>query len=336
MPETIDNRFNPAKFQAIGNVRRVMGVVKQAISETMPQAMEYQDLWVREVMLHSDPQKLQSQERLALPTAPLRIHNMLLASGFEQKFMDGLRLKASPTNPFFTNYEEGKFHTLDALAKGLSEASSDIQLRIGVMVGFYLIDSNFRSIAHQLSPQIQGDERSDYWRYMIRSTLVQFAQAERGRFKDKKAYRAFKGKVDDLFSEPGLKKSDGVIEAVGASVICHFPGQSRINPEIRLGGLFNEGVVRSLTLGAKVRFAALYLEEGGYQINPESQKELDGLTKVSAVQAQAERVQQVLDIDLADAYFFSTLPRLYNESDDPRINPFNYPEIVEERDWLRK
>ena len=121
-------------------------------------------------------------------------------------------------------------------------------------------------------------------------------------------------------------------------MVCRFPGQSRINPEIRIGGMFNEGTVKALTSGVKTKFASLFFEGGGFEPGEDVEEGMKTLLELTDPQREAERVHKVLGLEegeVAEGFFFSSLPRLYNESDDPRINPFNYVEIVDERDWLR-
>lgn len=336
---------------AVKNTEAILAAVEDSL-QTIPQAKDYEDLWIRDVTPHPSVERIQHEERLAKPTSQLLLHEALVSSGFSQAFLDKYQYRVSKPNPFFVNYESGEFHTLEAFAKGLTDGDSMTQLQLAIMLGFNLIESQIRSIAYGFYPMLQGDERSAYWRMIMSKSVIEFAQVQRGEFRNKKAYQAFKDRVVDLFSEQGLKREGGIIEAVGGKVICRFPGQSRINPEVAIGVHFDEGVVRSLTHEAKKSFT-LSLFENDPTDNSQTalESDLSGLLEVSGIQQRAESILDILGLqrykvrrdkksvivdERFEAFAYSKLPRLIHESEDPRLNPFQYVQIVEERDWLRR
>lgn len=332
------------------NIEPLIEAVESAIKETIPQAAEYKDLWIKQVVLHPSLDAIKREERRVRPIQPLLIPKALISAGFSQEAIDNNHYRASPVNPLFADYTKQSFYMTETSAMALAAAHPGTRLEAGVMIGLELINANIRSIAYGLYPQIQGDERSNYWRLMMKTDVIRFAQEQRRLFKTKKAYQDFKDRIDYLFSEKGLNKEGGEIEAVGGLVICRFPGQSSVNPEIRIGTHFDEGTLGLITLPAKLRFASLYFGKDddnkddqcidltdllGHSV---SQKEAETTLQILGLQRYEVKIKKGVNIrdDAFEAFAFSQLPRLYLESEDPRLNPFKYAQIVEEKDWLRK
>lgn len=262
------------------------------------------------------------------PKKSIHMYQRLKQAGLGEDELDKVFYDAGQVEGFYTDYARGETFVpksaLDAITRGAAPLRGVL---LNSLAG-YLVSESVRHLAYRLGARQQEDPHRYMWRFMMQSQIADPFFAERGAKLKGNKQEQFHLAQTDARSLLGKDTRDEVrYYAVGGRVICVMAGNPLNVYEFSLGSDFDQGIVNILERPVYQEILAA---------NPVNSPLADVLRPRRILNEQkTARLLEILGLsgdELMDAYIRSHIPELYIDSNDPRLNPFDYAELMPEDD----
>lgn len=280
--------------------------------------------------------ELQILERSEQPMNDLPIYSALLKAGVPASELKPYYLATSLKWPYYTDLERGQIYVPSQYASSfeahIKAADWDKQSALIKLLGAHLIGQTLTILSHRVDPY-EFKEWSLFWRMQMSQTIEWFyseTEPKLKHLKDKKdrmRFRQTKQNILQFLTEEKVRNEQAHYVATGAQVFMyHHPATSLAGAELSLGEPFNEATITILSRPVVSRFEK--------QVDTWLGTKSDTTKEISTndLENRAKIIYAILGLEgqeLFWAFIHSRIPRLYMESDDPRLNPFSYGKLAD-------
>lgn len=303
------------------------GVSRQALLYTYPQLEDFKDLLITRIHL-GNSQRIMMLERNHRPRASFYLYDEYCKMGVPEKVLDQYYYQTKPNSPFYPDYRNGHIWLAESFLSRFKSGDKIEWLNATGSLGDILIEQNLKLLALKLHPYDFEDTDEFFLRLMMKQDMKLFLDELANQLKGKDQRRAFRAAsrewVSNLFSPAGFERRQARFEAAGVKVFCLFANQSVLEAELMIGDDFDSGTIEYLSQPVKELFRQLLVDalEIKLTFHP---------FIASRQQQQAEQIFAISDLDrdaVLRKYTHSTLAKYYLQSDDQRLDPFNYGQVA--------